>query len=75
MGARPFPLTRLYERTNVRGRTYLTGRLGTAKLMIVLTDDISDSGEPTWQCFLTEGPSPERLVELAEVEVEEAAAR
>ena len=59
------PLTRVYERKNARGRRYLTGRIGIAKVLIVETDELSD-GDRIWQVFLAQGPySPENAAALA----------
>ena len=49
------PLTQCFERVNRHGRRYLVGRLGTAKLIIVPTTEVS-RGEPIWKVFLGEGP-------------------
>ena len=45
----------MYERTNKHGDTYLVGRLGLMKLLVVPTDEIS-KGERVWQAFLAQGP-------------------
>ena len=59
------PLTQVFERINPKGKRYLVGRIGTAKLLIVATDEIS-RGEPVWQVFLGEGPyTPENAEALA----------
>src|SRR5262245_48813284 len=51
------PLTKVYDARNVRGWRYLTGRLGTKKVLIVETDKVSD-GDRGWQMYLAEGPHP-----------------
>ena len=57
------PLTQVFERINPKGKRYLVGRIGTAKLLIVATGEVS-RGEPVWQVFLGEGPhAPAREVE------------
>lgn len=62
------PLTQVFERINPKGKRYLVGRIGTAKLLIVATGTIS-RGEPVWQVFLGEGPlAPEGVEALAQVE-------
>jgi hypothetical protein len=47
-------LARLFERVNREGRRYLVGRIGSAKLLIVPTGEIS-RGEVVWQAILGEG--------------------
>jgi hypothetical protein len=47
-------LARLFERVNKNGRRYFVGRIGSAKLLIVPTNEIS-RGEPVWQAVLGEG--------------------
>ena len=52
-GSPSVALGQLYQRTSRSGRTYLVGRLGTAKLVVVSTG--ADSrGSPIWEMFLGE---------------------
>jgi len=60
-------LGKVFERVNRKGQRYLVGRIGIAKLLIVLSGEVS-RGEPVWQVFLGEGPyTPEGLAGLAHV--------
>ena len=54
-GAGKIPLAPLYERVNLEGRRYLVGRIGTAKLLLIETEELS-KGERVWQSFLCQGP-------------------
>jgi hypothetical protein len=74
-GAGKIPLAPLYERVNLEGRRYLVGRIGTAKLLLIETEEVS-KGEKVWQSFLCQGPyAPEKVVELGRETQEEGAAR
>lgn len=48
-------IAQVFELVNRHGRRYLVGRLGTAKLLIVPTNEVS-RGEQIWRVFLGEGP-------------------
>lgn len=48
------PLTRLYECTSKKGQPYLRGRLGFANVVILKTDEVSDSGQPIWRMLVSE---------------------
>jgi hypothetical protein len=48
------PLATVYQRTARDGRTYLVGRVGNAKLLIVPTEQRS-RGDRVWQVLVTEG--------------------
>jgi hypothetical protein len=48
------PMAKLYERTSRRGRRYLVGRLGDARIFVVCTSEES-KGDPVWQLSLNEG--------------------
>ena len=47
-------LARVFERVDRDGKRFMTGRIGSAKLLIVPTGIIS-RGEPVWQVILGEG--------------------
>jgi hypothetical protein len=47
-------LARLFQRTNVRGETYFVGRIGSAKLLVVPTGEIS-RGEAVWDAVIGPG--------------------
>lgn len=48
-------LARLYECTSKRtGNQYLRGRLGFANVIILKSDDVSDSGQPIWSVLVQE---------------------
>jgi hypothetical protein len=49
-------ITTLFERTSRNGRTYLTGRLGQAK-MVILPGDKTADGQPTWRVMIGQ-PTP-----------------
>ena len=55
------PLTRVYERRTARGRRYLVGPIGIAKILIVESDEVGD-GDKVWQVFLAQGSSQRRRV-------------
>jgi len=55
------PLTRVYERRTARGRRYLVGPTGIAKILFVESDEVGD-GDKVWQVFLAQGPSQRRRV-------------
>lgn len=47
-------LTRLYECTSKKGTPYLRGRLGFANVVILKSDQVSDSGQPIWNVLISE---------------------
>src|SRR5262245_14503593 len=47
-------LARVFERVDRDGKRFMTGRIGSAKLLIVPTGAVS-RGEPVWQVILGEG--------------------
>lgn len=47
-------ITRLYEATSKSGKVYLRGRPGFANIVILKTDQTSDSGQPIWNVLLSE---------------------
>jgi hypothetical protein len=66
-------LVQLFERVSRRGMTYLYGRLGSAKVIVVRSDRES-RGDHVWQLFLGDGPQqPDDAADLAR-EVREGAA-
>ena len=48
------PLSAMYERTDKRGRRYLSGRIGLLRLLVFRTDQVSE-GDPVWEAILVEG--------------------
>lgn len=50
------PLCRVFERTSKKGNTYLTGRLGGARVTILKTDQTDDEGNAIWTILLAEAP-------------------
>lgn len=47
-------LTRLYETTSKSGNVYLRGRLGFANIVILKSEQVSDSGQPIWNVLISE---------------------
>jgi hypothetical protein len=48
------PLARLFEKTSARETTYFQGRLGAAKLVLLRSQELSESGEPVWELSVQE---------------------
>lgn len=48
------PLAPMYERTDKRGRRYLSGRLGLLRLLVFRTNEVSE-GDPVWEAVIVEG--------------------
>jgi hypothetical protein len=46
----------LYEKTSASGNRYFYGYLGAARVVMLL-DTKTDNTDPTWQLFVSEGPS------------------
>jgi hypothetical protein len=42
------PLARLFEKRSRKGTKYFVGRLGLGKIVLLQSDEISESGEPIW---------------------------
>jgi hypothetical protein len=67
------PVGPAYERVNRHGQRYLVARLGTLKLLVVPTEEIS-KGDRVWQLFVAQGPyATDQQVALAAGLVEEMA--
>jgi len=49
-------LGRLYEKSSAKGNRYFAGRLGAAKVVMML-DAKADNPDPVWQLFVTDGES------------------
>jgi len=47
-------LCRLYEKTSSRGTQYFEGRLGATKVVLLQTQEISESDEPIWELSVQE---------------------
>ena len=47
-------LGRLYEKTSSKGNRYFTGRLGAARVVMLL-DAHAEGTDPTWQLFVQDG--------------------
>jgi hypothetical protein len=50
------PLLRLYEKTSKHGRTYFTGRMGLAKV-VMFKDERAEGTDPVWELFVSEAPA------------------
>ena len=63
------PLSPMYERTDKYGQRYLSGRLGSLKLMIFESEHESQ-GQRVWQAMLVQGPhvTPEQIAIADNVE-------
>ena len=46
---------RLWEKTSAAGNTYLIGRLGGVRILILRNRDAGSEGEPDWHLFLADG--------------------
>ena len=55
----PLVLTRLWERTSAKGNTYLTGRLGAARVLVMTNRDRKDETDPTHVLMLADAPERE----------------
>jgi hypothetical protein len=55
------PACRLWEKTSARGTTYLVGRWGGVKVLIMPNRDRQVDDEPTHMLLLTEAAQPRRL--------------
>lgn len=51
------PLCRMYQRTNKKGAIYYAGRMGMASIVLLKTDETSESGQPVWVLKVSE-PAP-----------------
>lgn len=49
-------VAKLYERTSQRGRSYMTGRMGSVKIAVLKTDETSDDGNPIWEMKFSAAP-------------------
>ena len=50
-------LCRMYQRTSKKGATYYAGRMGMASIVLLKTDETSESGQPVWVLKVSE-PAP-----------------
>lgn len=50
-------LCRLYECTSKKGNVYLRGRMGLVNVVVLKTEDVSDTGQPIWVMKVQE-PTP-----------------
>ena len=50
-------LCRMYQRTSKKGATYYAGRMGMASIVLLKTDETSESGQPVW-VFKVSEPAP-----------------
>lgn len=41
-------IARLYECTSKKGATYFRGRIGIANIVLLKSDQVSDTGQPIW---------------------------
>ena len=56
------PLAKLYEKQSQKGTQYFVGRLGASKVILLKTQEISESGEAIWQLAVQQpAQSPARL--------------
>ncbi len=53
-------LARLYEKTSKNGNTYMTGRLGGAKITLLKSRDVADDGSAIWDILLSQAPDKTR---------------
>jgi hypothetical protein len=53
----------LYEKKSARGSTYFVGRLGRAKIAVLRSREVSESGDPVWEMRLEQ--APDRPLKLA----------
>jgi hypothetical protein len=51
------PLAKLYERTSKKGSQYFVGRLGLARVTLLRSTEVSESGDQVWTLLLQEPPS------------------
>jgi len=60
----------LYEKKSARGSTCFVGRLGRAKIAILRSREVTESGDPVWEIRLEQ--APDRPLKPAAVATEEA---
>jgi len=52
-----FVLTKLYrKKSESKGTTYFTGRLGGARIALLKSNDVSDDGGEIWNLMISEAP-------------------
>jgi hypothetical protein len=51
-------LCRLYEKVSSRGSQYFQGRLSAARIILLKSREVSESGEPIWELCLQELSQP-----------------
>lgn len=65
--SRRFPpsvtVARVYERTSAKGNTYLGGRWGGVRVVIMKTNTEDSDGHPIWEIRLSETPPPSPATE------------
>jgi len=50
-------VAKLYERQSRRGSTYMLGRMGMVNVVLVQSEEVSDSGQRIWHLKISE-PAP-----------------
>ncbi len=50
-------LTKLYRKTSKNDATYFTGRIGSAKVALLKSNETGDSGDEVWNLVLSEAPA------------------
>jgi hypothetical protein len=54
-GAPMLQAAKLWEKTSAKGNTYLIGRLGGVRVLILRNRDAGAEGEPDWHLFFADG--------------------
>ena len=54
-GAPMLQAAKLWEKTSAKGNTYLIGRLGGVRVLILRNRDAGTDGEPDWHLFFADG--------------------
>lgn len=54
-GAPMLQAAKLWEKTSAAGNTYLIGRLGGVRVLILRNRDAGTDGEPDWNLFFADG--------------------
>lgn len=54
-GAPMLQAAKLWEKTSAKGNTYLIGRLGGVRILILRNRDAGTEGEPDWHLFFADG--------------------
>jgi hypothetical protein len=49
-------MARLYKKTSAKGQTYFTGRMGSAKVALLKSNETAESGDEIWNLVVSQVP-------------------